>query len=61
MNYHPTVSTFQPGARTLPREAFTSETVFGEEERRIFARMWNCVGRAAALPHPGDFVVRQGG
>jgi glycine betaine catabolism A len=58
MSFHPTVSTFQPGSRTLPGEAFVSEQVFAEERRRIFARMWNCVGRASALPRAGDYVVR---
>lgn len=58
MTFHPTVTTFQPGSRTLPRELFVDAGNFAEEQDRIFARMWNCVGRAAALPARGDFVVR---
>jgi glycine betaine catabolism A len=58
MSYHPTVTTFQTGSRTLPRPAFVSAEVFAEERDRIFARMWNCVGRASALPNAGDYIVR---
>src|SRR5690606_35112487 len=28
------------------------------EQQRIFARGWNCVGRASAIAQPGDFMVR---
>ena len=58
MTFHPTVTTFQPGSRTLPRELLVDAAVFAEERERIFARMWNCVGRSAALPAAGDFMVR---
>ena len=58
MSFHPTVTTFQPGSRTLPREAFVSPAVFADERDRIFARMWNCVGRASALVNAGDYMVR---
>src|SRR5690606_16130230 len=55
--FHPTTTTFQQGARTLPREAFTSQEVFAREQERIFARLWNCVGRAAQLERPGDYML----
>lgn len=55
--YRPTAATYRAGARTLPGEAFTSPEVFAAERERIFARQWNCVGRAAALAAPGDFVL----
>ncbi len=58
MNYHPTVTTYQPGARTLPRDAFVADGVFAEEQSRIFGRMWNCVGRASAIAQPGEFMLR---
>ena len=58
MTYHPTVTTFKAGSRTLPREAFVSPELFAEERERIFAQMWNCAGRASALPNAGDYVVR---
>jgi len=57
--YHRTATTYQPGARTLPRERYTSETILAEERERIFARGWNCVGRASRLENPGDFLVRE--
>jgi Rieske 2Fe-2S family protein len=58
MTYHPTVATYQHGARTLPREMFVEPAIYREEQERIFARLWNCVGRASALPVAGDFMVR---
>ncbi|HXE57801.1 MAG TPA: aromatic ring-hydroxylating dioxygenase subunit alpha [Gemmatimonadales bacterium] len=47
------------GARTLPREYFVSPEIFAEEQERIFARRWLCVGRASEIPAPGDYVLRQ--
>jgi glycine betaine catabolism A len=58
MSFHPTIATFKHGSRTLPRELLVSQDVLAEEQDRIFARMWNCAGRSAALPEPGDFMVR---
>ncbi|MEP6994901.1 MAG: aromatic ring-hydroxylating dioxygenase subunit alpha [Acidobacteriota bacterium] len=43
-------------ATTLPGRYYTSETVFGAEQERIFGRRWLCVGRAAEVPEPGDFA-----
>ena len=34
----------------MPREAYTSEAVLAEERERVFARGWNCVGRASRWP-----------
>jgi Rieske 2Fe-2S family protein len=59
MNYHPTIATFKPGSRTLPRERFIAPEIFAEERDRIFGRMWNCAGRASAVANPGDYVVRE--
>ncbi len=56
--YHPTTQAYQQGARTLPREYYTSEAILAEERERIFARSWNCVGRASDLAEPGDYFVR---
>jgi glycine betaine catabolism A len=58
-NYHPTTTTYQQGARTLPGELFTRPEVLVEERERIFARMWNLVGRASDLAHAGDYIVRE--
>jgi Rieske 2Fe-2S family protein len=35
-----------------------SPEVFAEEQERIFAREWSCVGRVAQLAEPGSFVTR---
>ena len=54
-----TVDSFRQGARTMPRERYTSAEIFAEERERIHARHWNCVGRANAFAAPGDFQVRE--
>ena len=58
MAFHPTITTFKQGSRTLPGELYTSPQVFAEDLERIHARTWNCVGRAATLARPGDYVLR---
>ncbi|HET9939925.1 MAG TPA: aromatic ring-hydroxylating dioxygenase subunit alpha [Candidatus Eisenbacteria bacterium] len=57
-SYQSTTATYQQGARTLPGEFYTSERVLAEERERVFARGWNCVGRASRMARPGDFLVR---
>jgi len=57
--FHRTTTTFKPGARTMPRERYTSEAILAEERERIFSRGWNCVGRASGLQKPGDYLVRE--
>jgi Rieske 2Fe-2S family protein len=53
--FHPTTTTFRQGAFTMPREIYTSPAIFADETERIFARQWNCVGRASMFPNPGDY------
>jgi Rieske 2Fe-2S family protein len=43
----------------MPREAYTDPAILSSERDRIFARHWNCVGRANRLANPGDFIVRE--
>jgi Rieske 2Fe-2S family protein len=57
--FHPTADSFRAGARTLPREYYTSESVLAEETERLLARSWNCVGRVSRLAAPGDYIVRE--
>jgi Rieske 2Fe-2S family protein len=57
--FHRTVTTYRSGARTMPREQYTSPAILAEETERIFARHWNCVGRASRLAEPGDYIVRE--
>jgi Rieske 2Fe-2S family protein len=57
--FHRTVSSYRAGARTMPREQYTSPDILAQETERVFARHWNCVGRASRLSSPGDFIVRE--
>ncbi len=57
--YRGTTMTYRQGSRTLPREYYTSQAILDEERERIFARGWNCVGRASRLTRPGDFFLRE--
>ncbi|HEX4600673.1 MAG TPA: aromatic ring-hydroxylating dioxygenase subunit alpha [Gemmatimonadales bacterium] len=49
---------YRQGQRTLPGEYYTSPEIYATELDRIFLRRWLCVGRAAELAGPGDFVQR---
>jgi phenylpropionate dioxygenase-like ring-hydroxylating dioxygenase large terminal subunit len=50
------------GARTLPREYFTSDALLREEFDRIFTQRWICVDREDRIPAPGDyFLIEVGG
>ena len=57
-SFRRTVETYREGARTMPREYYTSPEILAEETERIFARTWTCVGRASAIAQPGEFIVR---
>ena len=56
--FQPTVTAYRQGARTMPGEYYTSPAILAEETERIFARHWNCVGRASRLAEPGDYMLR---
>jgi glycine betaine catabolism A len=47
------------GALSLPARYYTDPAQFGREMEAIHCRMWLCAGRAAALPAPGAYFVRQ--
>ena len=53
-----TTESYRSGAQTMPRDRYTSPDVFALEQERIFARHWQCVGRASAFAKPGDYRVR---
>ena len=57
--FRATTTSYQQGSRTLPREFYTSQAILDEERERIFARSWNCIGRASRLAQPGDFFLRE--
>lgn len=45
-------------ARAMPPAVYTSEDFLNREISDIFAKDWFCVGRADALPNPGDYVTQ---
>jgi glycine betaine catabolism A len=47
------------GATTLPREYYVSPEIFADEVSKVFWERWLCVGRAAEIAAPGDYVLRQ--
>ncbi|MDQ2654182.1 MAG: aromatic ring-hydroxylating dioxygenase subunit alpha [Chloroflexota bacterium] len=42
---------------TLPGRYFHDPAIYSREQERIFGDLWICVGRADALPGPGDFMT----
>ena len=53
-----TVQSYKQGAKTMPAEYYISPEILAEEMDVIFARQWNCVGRASTLARAGDYMVR---
>jgi Rieske 2Fe-2S family protein len=54
-----TTETYAQGAVTLPQRYFTSSEIFAEEQERIFATQWLCVGHQSQIASPGDFFVQE--
>lgn len=44
-------------ATAMPPGVYLSEELHRLERERIFAREWICVGRAAEIPSPGDYLT----
>lgn len=44
-------------ARAMPPGIYTSPAIHALEMERIFAREWICLGRAAEIPNPGDYLT----
>ena len=44
-------------ARAMPPGVYTSPEFLESELADVFARDWVCVGRAGALPNPGDYLT----
>jgi Rieske 2Fe-2S family protein len=42
----------------MPGEYYTSPAILVEENERIFARSWHCVGRSSALRSAGDYFLK---
>ena len=45
------------GAVTLPQRDYVSTAVFREEQERLFATRWLCIGREEQVAKPGQYVV----
>src|ERR1700691_3705315 len=46
-------------AWTLPSHLYTDPTVLNEEEKRIFARTWQVVGRGDQVANSGDYSTTE--
>src|SRR5262245_53229110 len=46
-------------ARTIPRDWYFDEKIYQAERERIFARTWQCVGRADQVAAPGSFLTAE--
>jgi Rieske 2Fe-2S family protein len=52
-----TTESYVSGARTMPGRYYTSPDVLAEEQEKVFARHWLCVGREADVARPGQFFL----
>ena len=57
MSFIRTTDSYLSGARTLPRDAYTSPDVLTRELDAIFSRHWIAVCRERDLPEPGSYVL----
>lgn len=57
MTFVRTADSYVAGARTLPREAYTSGEVLRQEQERIFARQWIGIAREDSIAAPGTYVL----
>jgi len=44
-------------ATILPPEFYTSPKILALEKKHLFAAEWQCPGRAADIPNPGDYIT----
>ena len=52
-----TTDSYRQGTRTLAGRYYTAPDVLAEEQEKIFARRWICVGRTESLAANRDFMV----
>lgn len=52
-----TTDSYQAGARTLPREFYTSPDVLVREREQLFSRQWIVVAREQDIAEPGAYVL----
>ena len=46
-------------ARAMPPGVYTSPEFFEREQQTLFRDEWLCMGRASALPNPGDYLTAE--
>ncbi|HEV8613811.1 MAG TPA: aromatic ring-hydroxylating dioxygenase subunit alpha [Gemmatimonadales bacterium] len=56
-SFQQTATTYRQGSLTLPREYYTDPAILEEETEQLFARQWNCVGRASRVEQPGEWFL----
>ncbi len=44
-------------ARTLPPRLYHDQDILQLEVDRIFKQEWNCIGRTADIPNPGEYIT----
>ena len=52
-----TTESYQAGARTLAGSYYTAESVLADEQERLFANAWVCVGREGDVAAGGDYLI----
>lgn len=43
--------------KSLPRQAYLCEALLDHELNNLFHKQWTCIGRAAQIPEPGDYLT----
>ena len=46
-------------ARAMPPGVYTSPEFLEREQQTLFRNEWLCMGRASALPNPGDYLTAE--
>src|SRR5579885_1164573 len=46
---------------TLPGRYYADPAIFALEQEKLFSTVWVCVGRADAIPRPGEYFLAQVG
>lgn len=52
-----TTDSYQAGARTMPGKYYAAPQILAEDQEKIFARHWICVGRESDIADPGRYFL----
>src|SRR5258705_684628 len=55
--FRQTATTYRQGSLTLSREYYTAPAILEEENERLFATQWNCVGRSSRIAQAGAWFL----